>query len=111
VVAEGLTGAFLFVTNDGGATWNRRLTIPGRAASLFDVKFVNSREAWACGGIIDFAFTGQFFRSLDGGNTWQANPFPGVYGTSLTFATVGQGYEGHATALTIDGQSSTLVYR
>jgi len=111
VVAEGSDGAYLFATADAGATWQQAFMIPGRAASLFDVKYVGNREAWACGGILDFAFTGQFYHTVDAGRTWTPNPFPGVYGTTLTFAPVAGGYHGHATALTFDGQSSTLVYK
>jgi hypothetical protein len=111
VVAEGSEGAYLFGTVNGGTTWTQRLFIPGRAASLFDVKYVTSREIWACGGILDFSFTGQFFQSFDGGVNWVAHPMPGVYGTTLTFASVRGSYHGHATALTLDGQSSTLVYK
>lgn len=110
-VAEGAAGAYLFGTNDGGATWTQRLFLAGRSASLFDVKFVNAREAWACGGILDLSFTGQFYRTVDGGVTWTPNPVPGVYGTTLTFADVRSTYHGHATGLTLDGQSSTLVYK
>jgi hypothetical protein len=111
VVAEGSDGAYLFGTANGGVTWTQRLFIPGRSASLFDVKYVNSREAWACGGILDLSFTGSFYHTLDGGVTWLNLPFPGVYGTTLTFTPVRGSYHGHATALTIDGQSSTLVYK
>jgi len=111
VVAEGRDGAYLFGTVNGGTSWDQRLFIPGRSASLFDVKYVTSREIWACGGILDLSFTGNFFHSIDGGRVWQPNPLPGVYGTTLTFAPVRGSYHGHATALTLDGQSSTLVYK
>jgi len=111
VVAEGRGGARLFGTRNGGISWDERLFVPGAAASLFDVKWVNGAEAWACGGVLDLSFTGRFYHSTDGGVNWVNNPFPGVYGTTLTFAPVGTSYHGHATALTIDGQSSTLVYK
>jgi hypothetical protein len=110
-VAEGLNGARLMGTTDGGNTWTQRLFLPGRAASLFDVKFVNSREAWACGGMFDLSFTGRFYHTLDSGNTWTEHQIPGVLGTTLTFTPVGESYHGHATAITLDGQSSTLVYK
>jgi len=111
VVAEGSDGAYLFSTRNGGTSWEQRFMVPGRTASLFDVKYVNNREAWACGGILDFSFTGSFYHTLDAGDSWNLNPMPGVYGTTLTFAPVGGSYHGHATALTLDGQSSTLVYK
>jgi photosystem II stability/assembly factor-like uncharacterized protein len=111
VVAEGRDGARLFGTRNGGQSWEQRLFVPGRSASLFDVKYVNAQEAWACGGILDLSFTGSFFHSVDGGNTWTQHPLPGVYGTTLSFVAVRGSYQGHATALTLDGQSSTLVYK
>jgi len=76
---------------------------------------LNATEGWACGGILTQRnFAGEFWHTSDGGKTWKNQSVAGVYGTTLSFVwvnqTLGQ-YVGWATAFTLNGQSSVLMYK
>jgi photosystem II stability/assembly factor-like uncharacterized protein len=105
-------------TNDGGGTWTQFDTIPSDPTAnvvAFAIRFnpANPREGFICGGFLSIVnFSGWFLHTTDGGLTWSRTNIPNVIPVTLSLYTTATGeLGGHGTALTIDGQASTIVYR
>jgi len=107
-VAEGPDGAWIVATSDGGNSWREQFF--QSSASLFDIKFINTKEGWAVGGSITaVTFNALFLHTMDGGNTWvNANSIDNAYPNSLAVVNSGRAY---ATAFLRNGLSSILVYK
>jgi hypothetical protein len=109
-VGDGSRGIGLRTTN-GGATWTEFLNEPGQGVQIMDIKFVSQREGFIAGGMLFPEFTGYMYHTLDSGNTWTRQVLPNVCPVSLSLYPDNMGITGgHGTALTRDGQSSTIVY-
>jgi len=111
-VGDGNRGVGLRTVN-GGASWQEVMTEPGRNLQMMDVKMVNQREGWIAGAALSqTAFVGYMYHTVDGGNNWVRYDLPSVAPVSISlYATSNGQVGGHGTALTPDGQSSTIVLR
>lgn len=104
-------GGRILATKDGGATWTVQMYDPNPTLSLFDINMLNEKEGWATGGELSSNFMGHFYKTNDGGQTWEDNAVQGVYGNNLAFVpTSNGGYVGYATAFTAESSSSILRY-
>jgi len=110
-VGDGSRGVGIRST-DGGATWEEVLNEAGATLQFMDVKFVDQRQGFVAGAFLSQSgFVGYMYESTDGGNSWTRQDVPGVAPVSISLYPHAGGIGGHGTALTIDGQSSTIVYR
>jgi photosystem II stability/assembly factor-like uncharacterized protein len=55
----------LFLSKDGGRSWERREVRTKKAFTLIDIDFVDTQRGWAVGGY------GTILRTTDGGGTWE----------------------------------------
>jgi hypothetical protein len=105
-------GGVALRTVDGGRTWRRILDVPGRNIQIMDVKMVSAREGFIAGASLSQTqFIGYMYFTQDGGDNWQRQEVPEVAPVSISLYRSAGGIGGHGTALTPDGQSSTIVYR
>jgi photosystem II stability/assembly factor-like uncharacterized protein len=110
VTGEGSAPALIMATHDSGRTW-RQVWQGTPDYDLMGIEFLTDREGWACGLRLDrqnFAFITIFLHTVDGGQSWEELTLPGFFCTDLSFTNPGLG---RATAISLDGVSSTLVYR
>jgi photosystem II stability/assembly factor-like uncharacterized protein len=82
-VAEGHNcqpaGSYIYVTKDGGATWNMTHNDVGGGATLMGARMVSDTEGWAAGGLgSSFSFEGRFYHTTDGGSTWTKEALKGM---------------------------------
>jgi len=87
-VAEGHNvqpaGAYAFVTQDGGKTWNNTLSDMG--GSLMGSRMVSDTEGWITGsnnGKSANGVQGTFWHTTDGGLSWDLDTIPGLAGISI----------------------------
>jgi photosystem II stability/assembly factor-like uncharacterized protein len=110
-VGDGSRGVGIRTTN-GGATWTEFLSLPGRNMQVMGVKFGSPREGFiAAAALSQQEFVGQMYYTNDSGESWTRMDIPGVAPVSISLYYTANGIGGHGTALTPDGQSSTIVYR
>jgi len=110
VTGEGRAPALIMATHDAGRTW-RQVWQGTPDYDLMGLEFLTDREGWACGMRLDrqnFAFITVFLHTVDGGQTWEELTMAGFFCTDMSFSSPNLG---RATALSLDGVSSTLVYR
>ena len=92
-VAEGHNvpqpGAHIFVTSDGGASWNNTWSMSGTGPSLMGVRDLDGKEGWAVGGN---GFSALFLHTTDGGLTWTNEPVAGLHCLGVDFASASNGY-------------------
>jgi len=106
-------GVRILHTADGGQNWDVQLYVNNPDYSLMEIACVNSTECWAVGGIFSRIINGLFYHTSDGGKTWvNAQTLNDEYPTALSFYQPpgSSKYYGWATAFTLEGQSSVLVY-
>jgi len=83
-------GARVHCTQDGGSTWTRTFYAPGNSTtgfSLIEIRFLSDKEGWAVGGVLNAIYPSSWFiKTLDGGQTWTADPtvLPGYYAMGLS---------------------------
>jgi len=107
-------GVRILHTSNGGQSWTVQMYLNDPDYSLMDIAMLNTTEGWAVGGYLSRSITGEFFHTVDGGNHWvQSTPLADEYATALSLYYNGTGptYNGWASALTIEGQSSILIYK
>jgi len=111
-VAEGHNcanpGAHIFVTHDGGAHWNQTMFEAGAGAGIMGARMVSETEGWAAGGLgSNFAFEGQFWHTMDAGNTWAKNPLKGMLAMGLDCSDAAHCF---APGITTDRQGTVASY-
>ncbi|MCX8043400.1 MAG: hypothetical protein N3B18_04655 [Desulfobacterota bacterium] len=62
-----LNSGVLYLTTDGGATWNKKVE---NVAIINAIQFVSSTIGFAAGGVAGYGFAAYFGKTTDGGNTW-----------------------------------------
>jgi hypothetical protein len=78
-VAEGET-THIFMTMDGGKTWDEVLYDSDPKGSLMRVAMVSETEVWVTGGhMAQLSFQGRFWHSMDGGKTFELEFIKGLY--------------------------------
>jgi len=78
-LAEG-NSTHIFMTSNGGQTWDEVLYDADPQGSLMRVAMVSETEVWATGGhMAQFSFQGRFWHSLDGGKTFELEFIKGLY--------------------------------
>ena len=78
-------------------------------SSLMAVSMISEKEVWAAGGHPAFPkFEGRFWHSLDGGETWKKEAFPGTYIVSLDMNGAKGGY---AVALTDTSPAGLKLFK
>jgi len=110
ITGEGNAPALIMATHDGGRTW-QQVWQGTPDYDLMGIEFLSDREGWACGLRLDrqnFQFITIFLHTVDGGQTWDEQTLPGFFCTDMSFV---NSRLGRATALSLEGVSSTLVYR
>jgi len=91
-VAEG-DSAHIFMTMDGGATWDEVLYDADPEASLMRVAMVSETEVWATGGhMAQLSFHGRFWHSMDGGKTFELEFIKGLYIIDIDMVDADHGY-------------------
>jgi photosystem II stability/assembly factor-like uncharacterized protein len=89
-----ISGERLYVTSDGGATWDARGPdpLPWPVLGWPYIGFSDADHAWAVSA--ESAGTATFHRSNDGGRTWQASALPGgeVTPAAVAFLDARRGY-------------------
>jgi photosystem II stability/assembly factor-like uncharacterized protein len=107
-VLEG-ESARIIVTRDGGKTWKETMHDDDPKSSLMAVSMISEKEVWAAGGHPAFPkFEGRFWHSLDGGETWKKEAFPGTYIVSLDMNGAKGGY---AVALTDTSPAGLKLFK
>ena len=72
-------GSYIYVTKDGGKSWNQTHNDVGGGATLMGARMVSETEGWAAGGFgSTFSFEGRFFHTTDGGSTWTKESLKGM---------------------------------
>jgi len=104
---EGLKSQIM-VTRDGGRTWKVTHEADDPASSLIAVRMLDENEVWVSGGEMKNSFAGEFWHSLDGGDTWTVESIRGLYIFSFDMVSRQSGY---AVALTQASGVSLLKYR
>jgi len=106
-------GVRILHSGDSGATWQVQYYNNNPDYSLMEVAMLNSQEGWACGGLLTHSITGEFWHTTNGGVTWNLEQsVADAYCTAISFVQpTGSPYLGWATAFTLEGQSSVLVYK
>jgi len=104
-------GVRIMRTQDGGATWTTVMYNPTPSFSLIAMDMVNEKEGWAGGGQLASPpnFQAHFWKTVDGGNTWNLEKLAYNYITDYSFIGKGFPYKGYATAIDIDTLCSVLV--
>jgi hypothetical protein len=88
-VGEDGKTAVVIATTNGGTTWTRKMTLRG-PFSLNAVQMVSATEIFVSGGTMSVGpvatkeIEGRYYRSTDGGNTWQMSAING-YGYDMSF--------------------------
>jgi len=108
-------GVRIIHTADGGATWDTQLYINDPTYSLIEIAMVNATEGWASGAILTRGINGQFFHTTDGKTWTMAQALTDEYAMAMSLfknpnAANGT-YQGWASAFTLEGSSSVLVYK
>lgn len=62
-----LNSGTLYLTTDGGATWNKKVE---NVAIINAIQFVNGTVGFAAGGAAGYGLAAYFGKTTDGGNTW-----------------------------------------
>jgi len=84
-------GVRIYCTSDG-TTFKRVLFNADADFSIMAIQAISQSEWWAAGGDMGSSFTGYFWHSTDGGDTWTTQTIPGVYGNSLSFPSAAAGF-------------------
>jgi hypothetical protein len=101
-------GIRIYCTTNGGSNWNRVLYLNNPDLSVLSLRWVSGTEGWAGGGDMNpFTFTGYFWHTMDGGNTWTNQSVPGQYGNDIAFPTDSIGF---AVSFNEMDESSLLSY-
>jgi hypothetical protein len=107
-VLEG-ESARIIVTRDGGRTWKETMHDDDPKSSLMAVSMISEKEVWVAGGHPSTPnFEGRFWHSLDGGDTWTKEAFPGTYIVSLDMHGAQNGY---AVALTDTNPAGLKLFK
>mmetsp|Transcript_8050 Transcript_8050/g.13391 ORF Transcript_8050/g.13391 Transcript_8050/m.13391 type:complete len:131 (+) Transcript_8050:806-1198(+) len=106
-VAENPNEAIAIRTENGGKTWETKITLSdSKMASLMGCKMLSNNEVWISGGTFDAGLVGWYLHSMDGGETWDQQDLPKGYSIDLSFAD-GNGYSPAGTEL----GSNIAVYK
>jgi len=107
-VAEG-DSCHIFLTMDGGKTWEETLFDPDSQSSLMRVAMVSETEVWATGGhMASFSFHGRFYHSIDGGRSWKLEFIKGLYIIDVDMIDATHGF---GIGLTISTGLELIKYR
>jgi photosystem II stability/assembly factor-like uncharacterized protein len=105
--AENDNDGYIYVSNDGGESWQLKLTAPN--TSMFAAHAISEEEAYLGGGVLSpLAINGTVYHTRDGGNTWDLTVIPGYYITSLSYVSNTAGF---ATAMNQMQQCNVLIYQ
>jgi len=85
-------GVRVYMTADGGKTWQRKLFMSGGHYSLMAARMISLTEAWVAGGELENGFNGMFLHTTDGGSTWTDYRLPGTYALSMSFPDAKHGF-------------------
>lgn len=111
-VAEGHNvanpGSHIFVTKDGGNTWNQTKFNAGTGATLMGARMTSETEGWAAGGLgSNFKFEGAFFHTTDGGYTWTNEGLDGFLAMGIDCSDASNCY---APGITLSRQGTLASY-
>jgi len=91
-VAENPYEAVALRTENGGKTWETKITLSdNKMASLMGCKMLSDDEVWISGGTFDGGLVGWYLHSTNGGETWDRQDLAKGYSIDLSFAG-GTGY-------------------
>jgi len=106
-------GIRILHSGDGGNTWQEQLYNSDATYSIIEIAMLNETEGWAAGAQLTRSITGKFWHTTDGGLHWnmeQELDDEYAMAISLYQPTNGTHYLGWASAITLEGKSSVLVY-
>lgn len=106
--AEG-DSTHIFLTMDGGKTWDEVLYDSDPKSSLMRVAMISEKEVWVTGGhMAELSFQGRFWHSLDGGKTFELEFIKGLYIIDIDMIDPSHG---HAIGLTISSGLELVKYK
>jgi hypothetical protein len=94
--------------NAEGKTWNVTMDVKDAASSLIAVRMLDQNEVWVSGGEMNNQFSGHFWHSLDGGDSWTLEAIKGLYIFSFDMVSRESGY---SVALTRASGVELLKYK
>lgn len=86
-VAEDSYNAIVIRTENGGKTWEEKLSLSDpKMASLVGCKMLSDSEAWVSGGTFDQGLVGWYYHTVDSGATWELQTLPQGFSMDLSFS-------------------------